>query len=226
MSKINGLEVKSLKSFTGHEEELLYRGTLYLQGKKIGEFREDFMSGPMDITLLPELDYQKLNNKIVELNKGLPDPWHTEEEDEKDLCPWGEKLKDFCLELMIHRIIDLKNWEKEYKKAHKQYGQVTFVVGTDHYHEYYACFSGSNKEKCIEMCKQEDWNFYINTNPIFHAFCSDKDFEYFEPIMLSDIYRTEEEIKQLKEVRGYVPKITLSNSPKKKSSIHKSIRDK
>ena len=141
MAKINGLEVKSVKAFQGHDEILLYEGMLYLEGKNIGKFRENYMAGPMEVELLPELDIKKLNDRIVELNQGLSDPWKTTT---NDLCPWGENLKQHCLELMIMNIIDLKNWEREYQKCHKKYGEITFVVGTDGYHEYFACFKGKD----------------------------------------------------------------------------------
>lgn len=219
MAKINGLEVKSVKAFQGHDEILLYEGMLYLEGKNIGKFRENYMAGPMEVELLPELDIKKLNDRIVELNQGLSDPWKTTT---NDLCPWGENLKQHCLELMIMNIIDLKNWEREYQKCHKKYGEITFVVGTDGYHEYFACFKGKDKEGCIEICKNKEWQFYINNQPAYHAFCSIKDFQYFIPVTIDDIYRSDEEISKLKEKRNYIPKLVKGKDGKYKMKTEKS----
>lgn len=204
MAKINGLEVKSVKTFQGHDQILLYEGKLYLEGKNIGRFKENYIAGPMDIDLLPELDSAKLNDRIVELNQGISDPWKTTVE---DLCPWGENLKQHCLELVIMNIINLKKWEREYQKCHKKYGEITFVVGTDGYHEYFACFNGTDKKGCIEMCENKGWQFYRNNQTSYHAFSSIEDFQYFTPVTIHDIYRSDEEIRKLKEIKGYMPRL-------------------
>lgn len=36
MASINGLTIKGLKQFVGHEGETLFQGNLYLNGDKIG----------------------------------------------------------------------------------------------------------------------------------------------------------------------------------------------
>ena len=46
MATINGIGIKAVKTFRGHEGELLCQGQIYIDGKKGGLWSQDFMSGP------------------------------------------------------------------------------------------------------------------------------------------------------------------------------------
>ena len=41
MASINGIQIKSLKKFYGHEGEPLYQGNIYYKGKKLGFWSQD-----------------------------------------------------------------------------------------------------------------------------------------------------------------------------------------
>lgn len=46
MAKLNGVEIKSLKTFRGHEGEPLAQGSVYIDGKKVGYWSQDSHGGP------------------------------------------------------------------------------------------------------------------------------------------------------------------------------------
>lgn len=191
MAKINGLELKNINEFKGHEGELLYQGNIYLENKKIGEWSQNYMSGPDDIFIESDYDYNKLTAKIIELNYGKEDPFCHEISNTEDYSPWGN-LKDYCIELILSDIVILKDWEKEYKKALKKYGPSTgIVIATDGtgMHEYIMPYAGGiDKDTAIEMMKKEDLKFYMNKKAKYMAFSCLDDFNLFEEVKLSDIY--------------------------------------
>lgn len=190
MAKINGLELKNLKMFRGHEDELLYRGNIYLEGKKIGEWKQNYMSGPDELYISGEYDLKKLTDKIIELNNGKEDPFCYELANTEEYSPWGG-LKDYCVEILLSHLVELKDWEKEYKKAEKKHGQPTgIVIATDGtgVHEYMMSFIGGiDKETAIEMMKKENLKFFENKKAKYMAFAGLEDFNLFEEVHLSDI---------------------------------------
>lgn len=55
-AQINGVELRGMEELGG--EEVLYRGTLYLDGKEIGSLEEDPEGGPISLDILPR--YQEV----------------------------------------------------------------------------------------------------------------------------------------------------------------------
>lgn len=199
MAKINGLELKNLKNFRGHEDELLYQGNIYLEGKKIGEWKQNYMSGPDELYISDEYDMKKLTDKIVELNKGKEDPFCYEMTNTMEqYSPWGE-LKDYCVEILLSHLVDLKDWEKEYKKAEKKYGPSTgIVIATDGsgMHEYIMPYTNEiDKGTAMEMMKKENLKFFKNKKEKYMAFACLEDFNLFEEVHLSDIRSDKHRVK-------------------------------
>lgn len=191
MAKINGLELKNVKKFKGHEDENLYQANIYLEGKKIGKWKQNYMSGPDDIDIIDKYDMKKLTDKIIELNNGKKNPFCYELINKEEYSPWGG-LKDYCLDLILSHLIVLKDWEKAYKKTEKIYGQPTgIVIATDGsgIHEYLMPYEdGIDKATAIEMMQKENLKFFTNKRANYMAFACLEDFNLFEEIHLSDIY--------------------------------------
>ena len=59
MASINGIEIKNLKSFRGHEGEPLYQGTVYKNGAKLGFWSQDAHGGICDNFEFNEILLQK-----------------------------------------------------------------------------------------------------------------------------------------------------------------------
>lgn len=201
MAKINGLELKNLKMLSGHEGELLYQANIYLEGKKIGEWKQDYMSGPDAIDVSNEYDMKKLTDKIIELNNGKEDPFCYELTNNEEYSPWGG-LKDYCMEIILSSLADLKGWEKEYKKAEKKYGpSAGIVIATDGsgIHEYIMPYIGEiAKETAIEIMQKENLKFFTNKKVKYMAFAGLEDFSLFEEVHLSDI-RSNEHLEKNKQ---------------------------
>ena len=59
MAQINGVTVKALKTFYGHEGEPVFQGNLYLGNKKIGFWSQDARGAIVDDVIL-ERDYSEM----------------------------------------------------------------------------------------------------------------------------------------------------------------------
>lgn len=220
MAKINGLELRELRTFKDHEDFDIYQGDIYLEGIKIGCFSDDYMNGPKHIKLVPELDYVKLNNKIVEINQGLEDPWPKSKSIAHDQRPWGNIFKDFCLELIIEDLIMLQMWENDFHKLKKKDKDITLVIVTDGDTDYYYSLHSCDNNEAIQYCKQnisKELEFNNHKSISFFAFRTDKDFDLFDHVVIKDFYRNQKEINELKKVYNYTPKIDLQNKKNIKS---------
>ncbi|USK62248.1 hypothetical protein [Peribacillus asahii] len=104
MASINGLEVKGVKYFPDHDGALIPYGNLYLNGKKVGSFRDDSWGGPMQYDhthkTITEDEILKVCEKIYARFN------------------WHEFYHDFPL--LIHHLIGFKELESQFKKALKQ----------------------------------------------------------------------------------------------------------
>lgn len=101
MANINGLTVKSLKSFSGHDGAPALQGNVYFNGKKLGFWSQDPWCGP------DRFDFdENLLSDVV--NKY------------RDSGKVPEKYKEiFSLELLIYEVTKLICLEKDYKKCVK-----------------------------------------------------------------------------------------------------------
>lgn len=127
MASINGISVKNVEKFLGHEGEPLYQGNLYLNGKKIGFWSQDSHGGPDNFMLDGGWKQEKaLDDAVKAMNpeKAI----HGERGD-------GENyVIGYGLEFLMTDILDLMNDEKLFKKAVKA-GYAGILVATDGYHE-------------------------------------------------------------------------------------------
>lgn len=126
MASINGISVKGLKNFLGHEGEPLYQGNLYLNNKKIAFWSQDSHGGPDNFVFDGGYQQEKALNDVIKAM--YPDKTHY----------GGTKEKPFVIEYDLEQLItdylDLLNDEKLYKKAVKA-GYKGIVVATDEYHQ-------------------------------------------------------------------------------------------
>ena len=121
MASINGVEVKNLKKFVGHEGEC-EQGNVYLNGKKLGFWSQDSWGGPD----MFEFDESALNKACSDFKDGFPDSYKY-----KDICDSKEVFMGYVTELK-----DIEGYlKKDYKKGCK-----TTVLVTDGYHMSWTSF--------------------------------------------------------------------------------------
>lgn len=115
MAKINGVEVRALKSFTGREGECL-QGTVYLNGKKLGFWSQDSWGGPDQF----DFDVRLLDDACKKYEAGFPDTY---------------TLKDICgdPEILINEVAILKDIETSCMRMLRG-GAKAVVYMTDGYH--------------------------------------------------------------------------------------------
>lgn len=126
MASINGIELKGIKEFKGHEFEDLIQGNIYYKGKKVGWYSQDSWGGCDHI----DLDYTLPKDLLKEINDVL-DNYESdtifygidELYDKEYNVKWenGKKrLKGG--EWLFGELIQLSDFEKVYKKHTKKWG--------------------------------------------------------------------------------------------------------
>ena len=85
MASLNGVSIKGLKTFLDHDGCTCYQGNIYLEGKKIGTWSQDYMGGDDNVWLIDGLSLNKLESRIAELNQG---------KDLRGVCCHGGLAKD------------------------------------------------------------------------------------------------------------------------------------
>lgn len=198
MAKINGLELKNVKEFKMHEDEQMYQASIYLEGKKIGEWKQNYTLEPDCIDISNEYDLKKLTDKIIELNNGKENPFCYELTNKEECSPWGG-LKDYCLDLIFSHLIVLNDWEKAYKNVKEIYGPSTgIVIASDGsgIHEYIMPYENVvDKGTAIEIMQKENLKFFKNSKAKYMAFTSLEDFNLFDEVYLSDIRSDKHRVK-------------------------------
>ena len=119
MAKINGIELKALKTFKDHEGCTIAQGNLYLGGKKIGFWSQDYMNGPDTFGLDTTYNIEKLNKKVEDLNLDKGDKWNLDT---------SNRYFKYGLELLLCDLITLKEEEKFFKKQAKKIGHNPIVI--------------------------------------------------------------------------------------------------
>ena len=126
MAKIFGVEVKSVKNIVDHEGCLIHAGDIFLDGKKIGSWADDYMAGPADYNV-PDTDYKVL---VERANRFY------------DIYAWndGKTERDASIfkgdpDILISALIELKEQEKEFKKCLKK-GYKSMIVISGPYGQY------------------------------------------------------------------------------------------
>lgn len=126
MATINGIMIKSLKQFRGHEQEVLFQGNLYLNGKKLGFWSQDSHCGPDSFQLEGGLKQVRVLDDLI---KGMYP--------EKAVNMGSEEnpvIIKYGLEYLLVDLIALMGDEKKFKGAMKD-GYAGILVATDGYHE-------------------------------------------------------------------------------------------
>lgn len=102
MASINGVEIKNLKGFKGHDGESLYQGTIYLNGEKLGFWSQDSWGG----CDMYDFDTSPLKKAVTDFQQSFPDSF---------------PLKTFFTEpdVLLAEIIFWKDLEKTFKKYQK-----------------------------------------------------------------------------------------------------------
>lgn len=148
MASINGISVKGLKKFLGHEGEPLYQGNLYLNNKKIAFWSQDSHGGPDNFVFDGGYQQEKALNDIIKAM--YPDKAYHGGTQEKPF------MIEYDLEQLITDYIDLLNDEKLYKKAEKA-GYKGIVVATDGYHQVFwslpNAFAALSNEALLDKLK-------------------------------------------------------------------------
>lgn len=125
MASINGITVKGLTQFRGHEGEPLYQGNIYLGNKKIGWWSQDAHGGCDNIHLDQTYSITKLENKVKMLN----------EERKHTFARTGGSaiILDYDLDLLFGDLMVMQSDERDFKKAIKN-GFAGVLLITDGYH--------------------------------------------------------------------------------------------
>lgn len=115
MAKINGVEMKAIKSYPGHECECAY-ASIYIDGKRVGRWSQDSWGGPDN--------YDGFEDAIISKAKMF-----------KEGCPKNAKYYNFLDEpdIFMGCLLELFEDEKNYKKYLKD-GYVTVFMVSDGYH--------------------------------------------------------------------------------------------
>lgn len=113
MASINGITLKNMKTFRGHEYPVCYQGNIYLGRKKIGFWSQDSWGGPDEVDLERDYSEFRLVQKVKALNE------------DKAICGksrGGEEYKlDYDLEMLMSDLVELTDIEKSFKKYAKKH---------------------------------------------------------------------------------------------------------
>lgn len=128
MAKINGVQIKSLKSFSGHDGELLYQGNVYLNGKLLGFWSQNYSGGVIDDFGFDESLLDNAVNKMKSI--------------QTNVC----SKEYYNATSFMCDLITLIEYEKDYKKEVKRHGgkDVVVVFVTDNYNCFYFTILDSN----------------------------------------------------------------------------------
>ncbi len=191
MAKINGLSVKGLKKFTGHEGEC-YQGNLYLGNKKIGFWSQDSYGGPDDVVLDAKYSERKLEKAVNTLNR---------EKTKTIKVPSGEEtVLEYGMGKLMHDWLVLSMDEKEYKKAVKA-GYKGILILTDGYHvttwrlpDRYASMNDETLKKEMQNeIKQAEGEMFKHSIKEVKIYRSPEDFMIGRDISTDDILIKEDE---------------------------------
>ena len=110
MAKLNGVEIKNIKKYVGHEGESCVQGTVYLDGKKLGFWSQDGHGGPDNFDFPVSL----LKERVLKAKSILSDK--------------GVKKTIYDTEIFMCDLLTLKDIETSIKKYQKA-GYTAFLVG-------------------------------------------------------------------------------------------------
>ena len=127
MASINGITVKALKTFRGHEGEPCCQGNLYIGTKKIGFWSQDSHGGCDNFMLDRPYSEAMLSNRVKELN--------TDKAEKITRYDGTVSTIEYSLEHLMGDLTALLDDEKTYKKALKD-GFKGILLVSDGYHVF------------------------------------------------------------------------------------------
>lgn len=131
MASINGIQIKNLKKFKGHDCETLYQGSVYYNGKKLGSWSQDAWGGCDNYDFDPSV----LDDEVKKFAKS-------------DYVE--DKYRDITrLDSLMFKLVELSENEKEYNKATRQ-GYNSYIVATDGYHVLSYCSTRTDKNDIVK----------------------------------------------------------------------------
>lgn len=191
MASINGITVKNLKTFYGHEGEPCFQGNLYLGGKKIGFWSQDAHGAIMDnVDLDSAYSEIYLRKQIEEINKN------------KAIHGKSMSGQDYTIEYSVENLmtdlIVLLDEEKAFKQAIKK-GYSMIMIVTDSYHvttwplssEYIKYDDAMIKVALAKEIEQTKSKMFKNEEIKIKFYRSLDDFNIGEKISLEDIRKDE-----------------------------------
>lgn len=122
MATINGITIKSFKTFSGIEYPSIREANVWKDGKKIGTYREDEWGGPSHMTSgLSDI----IRPSAIQYQSGCPDGRYKELQSDPDI--------------FIGHLLTLAEYEKEYKRNCKNGRNYTLFIGNDWKWLCYGC---------------------------------------------------------------------------------------
>ena len=189
MASINGISVKKMTQFYGHEGESLYQGNLYLNNKKIGFWSQDSRGGPDQFYMEGAYSEKLLNAAVTSRN---PDKAIT------GGSPADPYEIPYDMDLLLYDYIKLTEDEKYFKKAVKG-GYTGVLIATDGYHmavwnlpESYTTLSDADllEKMGPAIANEKAANFFKENKHTKHTikiYRSSKDFIIGDPIPTDEI---------------------------------------
>ena len=108
MATINNVTIKNLKSFRGHEGEVLAQGSIYLNNKRLGFWSQDSWGGPDQF----DFDESVLKNACKNFKAGFPKDYKY-----VDLCDEADIFISYLLKLIELEKALKRFFKKGYKNA-------------------------------------------------------------------------------------------------------------
>ena len=153
MASIYGVEVKNVKPFLDHEGLTIFRGSIYMDGKRIGTWCDNYMAGNSDFDV-PEKEYKELVSRADKFYDFLL--WEDGSGELFDAEPFkGDP------DILISTLVKLREQEDSFKKCLKNgYKSMIVISGPYGQYDYWylptACASDEWKIKYKDQIEQSE----------------------------------------------------------------------
>lgn len=194
MASLNGVSIKNLKLYRGHEGEPLYQGNVYLDGKKVGFWSQDAWGGP------DELDFCAESNKVPFEDKAR---WKAAaERDKVNRCEFDQRVAAYLdsfsdkgesrwrdAECFMGDLLTVCEDEKDFRKVGKKlagdkHAMVVTSNGWESFINAWAVAEAVSPEKFLQEVAFKDTEYRKMVLESFHsgpvtarAYCAPRDFD-------------------------------------------------
>ena len=210
MASINGISIKGINNFLGHEGEPLCQGNVYLGNKKLGFWSQDSWGGPDQFHLDPKYSKKLIDEAVIKRNSEKAVHGNV-----------GDRsyVIEYDLEQLLGDCVELAEEEKIYQEAVKS-GYAGILLATDGFHQATwnlpASYTQLSDEELlnkldtgINKVKESFWKENEYTQHKIKIYRSMDDFVIGEPIKLEEISVK----KNLKQTIQKAKNATELNSP-------------